>query len=159
MSPAPSEQIYLTQEGFERLQEELHELKFVKRKVIAERIQEAKELGDLSENAEYTDAKNEQAFVEGRAIELEHMLKHATIIEKSSGKTTTVNVGSHIKIRNDQNKEMEFFIVGSTEADPQRGLISNESPLGRAFVGRQVGDRIAIDVPRGTMSYEILDVQ
>ncbi|MBI3963582.1 MAG: transcription elongation factor GreA [Candidatus Kerfeldbacteria bacterium] len=154
-----SESMYLTQDGFERLRTELEALKHGKRKEIAERIQEAKELGDLSENAEYTDAKNEQAFVEGRVIELEHLLKHATIIEQGRGTTGTVNVGSRIRIRNGQDKEMEFVIVGSTEADPQHGRISNESPLGRAFVGRQVGDRVAIHVPRGTMSYEILDVR
>lgn len=146
---------FLTHEGFARLQNELHELKTVKRKEIALRIQEAKELGDLSENAEYVEAKNEQSFIEGRVVELESILKNAQIIEPTAAQHDVVQVGSRIRVKNGQ-EEQEYVIVGSSEADPAAGKISNESPLGAAFIGRKIGDVVAIDVPRGQAVFEIL---
>ena len=149
--------IYITKKGITRLEKELEDLRKSKRKEIAERIHEAKELGDLSENAEYTDAKNEQAFVEGRIIEIMHTLKHATIIEENT-KRDVISVGSKIRIQNNDKKHLEFIIVGSNEADPEKGYISNESPLGKAFVGRQMGEKVEIKVPRGKMSYVIIEI-
>lgn len=148
---------FITQEGLQKLKKELEELKNVKRKEIAERIQEAKELGDLSENAEYVEAKNEQAFVEGRLLEIESILKHATIIKQKSKSSNKVEIGSKIKIE-DSGQTREYSIVGSSEADPADGKISNESPLGQAFVGKKVGDIIEIKVPQGSKKFKIIAI-
>ncbi|MBU0597784.1 transcription elongation factor GreA, partial [Patescibacteria group bacterium] len=128
---------FITSDGLNKLKNELDKLKTKKRKEIAERIQEAKELGDLSENAEYVEAKNEQAFVEGRIQEIDSLIKHATII-KQTKTGDTVEVGSKIKIKDD-NDTKEYYIVGSNEADPSKGKISNESPIGKAFLGKKIG--------------------
>ncbi|MEW6610291.1 MAG: transcription elongation factor GreA [Patescibacteria group bacterium] len=158
--PGYNQTTYLTREGYEKLKDELHTLKSVKRKEVAWRIQQAKELGDLSENAEYTEAKNEQALLEGRIVELESVMKNAEIISAikrpSSG---MVEVGSHIKVKTSEGKETEFTIVGSQEADPKMGIISNESPLGRAFIGHMVGDEVEVQVPKGTVMYRIVGVR
>jgi len=150
---------YITKEGFEKLKEELHQLKTVKRKEVAFRIQQAKELGDLSENAEYTEAKNEQAFLEGRIAELENVMKNAQIIDKMklSHSGGTVQVGATMKVRV-AGRETEFSIVGSQEADPKQGKISNESPLGRALLGRMPGDTVDVRTPSGMMQYEIIKI-
>lgn len=151
-------QTFITQDGYNKIIKELDELKKIKRKEISERIQEAQELGDLSENAEYVEAKNEQAFTEGRIQEIETLLKHATIIKekrKSSGK---VEVGSKIKIQDD-SEQKEYIIVGSNESDPAKGKISNESPLGQAFMGKKVGDIIEISIPRGTKAFKIIEIR
>lgn len=143
---------YVTAEGFEKLQAELHALKTVKRKELADRIQEAKELGDLSENAEYQEAKNEQSFVEGRIVELEVMLKNAELItHKPSG---VVQVGSTVTVSMDK-QQVTYTIVGSNEANPAEGRISNESPLGQAFLGRRVGDTTNVKTPRGEVEARI----
>lgn len=148
---------YVTQQGLIKLQNELQELKTIKRKEVVERIEQAKEYGDLSENAEYATAKEEQAFVEGRISELEHILKNVTIIEetKSNG---FVKVGSKIKIQDNGNSK-EYKIVGSEEADPSQGLISNESPIGRAFLGKRKGDVVEISVPKGVIKYKIVEIE
>lgn len=146
-------QTFITQEGLEKLREELKTLKAVKRKEIAQRIQEAKELGDLSENAEYVEAKNEQAFVEGRVAELEAIIKNAVIIDEKS-RSDTVRVGSKVKVK--MNGEIKSYeIVGSNEADPLNGRISNESPLGAALVGKKVGDEVEVETPRGASPVQI----
>lgn len=147
---------FITQEGLEKLKKEVDELKNVKRKEIAERIQEAKELGDLSENAEYVEAKNEQGFIEGRILEIEAVLKNATIIQQTKS-TNQVEVGSKIKIKGG-GETKEYFIVGSNEADPGKGKISNESPLGQAFIGKKKGDVIEIKVPQGTKKFQIIAI-
>ncbi|MBI5465943.1 MAG: transcription elongation factor GreA [Candidatus Kerfeldbacteria bacterium] len=150
-------QAYVTKEGLQKLKEELKELKTVKRKEIAWRIQEAKELGDLSENAEYAEAKNEQAFIEGRIIEIENMLKNVAVI--TSGQADGfVRVGSTITLKYDSS-ERQYTIVGSNEADPSKGLISNESPLGQAFLGCKVGDTVDVKVPAGVVKYKIVAIK
>ncbi|MDP3965110.1 MAG: transcription elongation factor GreA [bacterium] len=150
---------YITAEGLQKLKKELDELKNVKRKEIADRIQEAKELGDLSENAEYADAKNEQSFIEGRIIQLENLLKNVTIIsDTKKKKSEVVQVGSKIELSTNGNT-LKYTIVGSNEAEPEKGLISNESPLGQAFLGRGVGEMVQISVPAGTVEYKILHIE
>ncbi len=153
---ATSQDTFITKEGLAKLKTELAELKNTKRSEIAERIQTAKELGDLSENAEYVEAKNEQAFVEGRIMEIETILRNATVIEKTSN-NGIVEVGSRIKIMENQD-EREYMIVGSNEADPKEGKISNESPLGQAFLGKKKGDIVEIELPKGTKRIEIVAI-
>lgn len=148
---------FLTEAGLEKLKKELEYLKNTKRREISERIQEAKELGDLSENAEYVEAKNDQAFMEGRILEAESILKNATIIKQKTGSCDKVEIGSKIKI-NDGGETREYYIVGSNEADPATGKISNQSPLGQAFLGRKIGDIIEISVPQGFKKFKILAI-
>ena len=152
-----AKETFITKEGLEKLKKELDQLKNNKRKEIAERIQEAKELGDLSENAEYVEAKNEQAFIEGRILEIESLLKQATIIKERRTSSKIVEVGSKIKIKDDKEIK-EYVIVGSNEADPNLGKISNVSPLGKAFIGKKTGDIIEIKVPQGIKKFEIMAI-
>lgn len=147
---------FITEDGLKRLKEELIEFKTNKRKEIAERIREAKELGDLSENAEYTEAKEEQAFIEGKIIELEHIIKNARLI-KSEKASDIVKIGSRIKVKFD-GKEAEYIIVGSNEANPSKGRISNESPIGKAFLNKRVGDVVSVDVPQGKKELKIISI-
>jgi transcription elongation factor GreA len=148
---------YLSAEGLKKLQDELKYLKTTKRKEVSFRIETAKELGDLSENAEYADAKEEQGWVEGRIRELGDILQNAAVIE--SGKQTGyVNVGSTIRVKVN-GKEKTFQVVGSNEADPGAGKISNESPLGQAFLGKKAGDNVEITVPAGKVIYTILEIK
>lgn len=149
--------MYVSKEGLERFKQELDGLINVKRKEIIERIERAKELGDLSENAEYAAAKDEQAFTEGRIIELKDMIARAEIIN-SSGRVDLVHVGSKVKVKTD-GTETEYEIVGVAEADPLSGKISNESPLGRSFLGRRIGDKIQIQIPKGMVTYTILEIR
>lgn len=150
--------VFLTQEGLEKLEAELLELKTVKRKEIAERIQEAKDLGDLSENAEYSDAKEEQGFIESRIMDIEQMLKRAEVIatHTSGG---VVQIGSTVKARDGQRKEWVFQIVGSSEADPGQHRISNESPLGKAFLNHSAGERVSVQAPGGNSEYTIVSIE
>lgn len=147
---------YLTKQGLQKLEEEYEYLKKIKMPEVIERIARAKELGDLSENAEYQDAKDEQGFIAGRIAELENLINKSEIIEEG-GKKSVVSVGSTIKIRC-LKKDVEYTIVGSNEADPIKGLISNESPLGRAFLGRKAGEKVRVVVPKGEMDCEILEI-
>jgi transcription elongation factor GreA len=147
---------YITQAGLEKLKKEVEQLKSEKMPEIIERIARAKELGDLSENAEYQDAKDEQGFTAGRIVEIESIIRKAEIIEESDNKDI-VSLGSKIKITCD-NKEFEYTIIGSNEADPARGLISNESPLGKAFLGRKVGEKVMVVIPKGEMECTILSI-
>jgi len=148
---------FITKEGLEKLKNELKTLKTVKRKQVISKIQEAREHGDLTENAEYTNAKEEQAMIEDRIAELEEIIKHSVLIDKTHKKSKFVRVGSTIKVRyNGYHKE--YTIVGSTEANPGEGKISNESPIGQAFLGKKKGDIVEIKVPAGRARYQIIEI-
>jgi transcription elongation factor GreA len=151
--------ILLTAEGYAELTNELEDLKSVRRKEVAEKIKVALSFGDISENAEYDEAKNEQALVEKRVIKLESILKYAKLIEEHK-KNGFVGIGSKVKIRDIEFDEiMEYNIVGSAEADPFRGKISNVSPLGTALLGKKIGDVIEVVSPHGeNIKYEVLEV-
>lgn len=148
----------LTKEGLEKLKKELDILKTTERQKIAQRIQTAKDLGDLSENAEYSEAKEQQALNETRVAEIEDTIKNSIIIENAGSKTGTVSIGSTITVSSD-GKERVFIIVGSNEADPAEGKISNESPLATSFLGRKLGEKISVSTPRGNTEYLIKDIQ
>ena len=148
-------EFYLTEDGVKKLKAELEELTSAGRKEIAKALKEAKELGDLSENAGWDDAKERQVFIEGRIAEIESILKQAKIIKKTTG--GSVDIGSTVHVELESGKQ-QFRIVGSTEADPANGLISSESPIGKALLGRKKGDEVAIEVPAGTMIYKIVKV-
>lgn len=152
-------QTYLSQEGLERLKKELQDLKTKERQEIAKRLQEAKNLGDLSENAEYQEAKDAQSMNELRISELIELLKNAVVIEDAEGQKDMVNVGSTIEIKS-QNAGLErFTIVGSEEARPQEGKISNESPLGKAFLGKKAGDEVMVKTPQGEKKFKIIKIE
>ena len=148
---------YLSQEGLEKLKTELHDLKTKKRQEIAARLEHAKTLGDLSENAEYQETKEEQTLVEQRIAELEERVRNAVVMEKQA-KSDMVRVGSTVVVTSDQGEET-YMIVGSEEADPGRGKISNESPLGKAFLGKKIGERVEVRTPRGTAKYRIAEIK
>lgn len=147
---------YLSKEGLEQIRQELDELVNVRRSEIAARIHEAKEHGDITENAEYEDAKNEQAFVEGRIQALSALVKNAVVIEENHS-STHVQIGSTVTIQSKDGKE-SFMIVGSAEASPAEGRISNESPVGRALLGRKKGEEVTVTVPAGDSKYKILSI-
>ncbi len=152
-----AQQTYLSREGIESLEKELQELKIKKRQEIAKRLQEAKALGDLSENAEYFEAKEAQSFNENRIAELQGLLKNAVTIE-ASNKEDIVGMGSTVEVKSANGAEM-FRIVGSAEANPQEGKISNESPLGRAFLGRKIGEEVEISAPGSINKYKIIKIE
>lgn len=155
-----SKKYVMTYGGVRKLEEELEYLKTVKRKEITEKIKVALSFGDLSENSEYDDAKNEQAFVEGRIVQLENMLKNATIVDESEVPTDIVSIGSIVKLKDFEfDEEVEYIMVGSAEADPINNKISNESPVGRGLVGKRVGDIVEIQVPDGVSKYQILGIR
>ncbi|MEK9180070.1 MAG: transcription elongation factor GreA [Patescibacteria group bacterium] len=149
---------YLTQERFDELKRELEELKSKKRIEVAERLKTAKEFGDLSENSEYTEAREEQSIVEGRIFELEELMKRAEIIKKSAGAKSKVEVGSSVTVKKGE-KVATYTIVGAYDADPATGKISDESPLGRAFLGRRPGDKATVEAPSGEAVYEVLKIE
>jgi transcription elongation factor GreA len=148
---------FITIAGLEKLKEELNYLKMSKRQEISKRIQAAKELGDLSENAEYSEAKEQQALNEAKISELEETLKNIEMIDDRHSKSNVVNIGSTIKVKNGETERV-FMIVGSSEADPLEGKISNESPLAMSFLGHKVGEKIEVETPKGKTSYLILDI-
>ncbi len=151
--------LVVTQEGHDNMTRELEHLKTVRRREIAERIKIAREFGDLSENAEYDEAKNEQGFIEGRISELENRLKIATVINDSDISTEDVGIGSHVKVKkNKTGKVIEYKIVGSTESDPRKYMISNESPVGKGLMGARVGDVVNIQIPDGEVQYKIVEI-
>ncbi|WP_097028556.1 transcription elongation factor GreA [Clostridium peptidivorans] len=155
-----SKKYIMTYEGVKKLEEELEYLKTVKRKEITEKIKVAISFGDLSENSEYDEAKNEQAFVEGRIMQLENMLKNASIIDESEIPADTINVGTIVKVKDFEfDEEVEYIIVGSAEADPLENKISNESPVGRALIGKKLGDLVEVAVPDGVNKFEVLSVR
>ena len=147
---------YLSREGLESLRKELEEMTNVRRAEVAARIHDAKEHGDLSENAEYEDAKNEQAFVEGRIQTLEALIKNATIIDDHHS-TDHVQIGSTVSVESPDGAE-SFTIVGSAEAKPTEGRISNESPVGRALLGKKKGEKVVVRVPAGDFTYKIVKI-
>jgi len=148
---------YLTKVRLDELTEELNELKTKKRLEVSERLKRAKEFGDLSENSEYSEAKEEQVQVEARIFELEEIVKNASIIKKSSDKGE-VSIGSTVHAERD-GKEVNYQIVGSNEAKPEEGRISNESPLGKAFLGKKVGDIAEVTAPGGETTYKIMGIE
>jgi len=151
-------QIYLTREKLEELEHELDYLKNIKRREVAQRIQEAKELGDLSENAEYAEAKDDQAWTEGRILNIGDVLLKGVIVDDlEKNLSATVNIGSKVKTEQAGN-ERSFEIVGSQEADPLQGKISNESPLGKAFIGKKAGDIVEVEAPKGIIKYKIIAI-
>lgn len=150
-------QTYLSQEGIEILKKELHELKTKKRQEIAKRLQEAKDLGDLSENAEYFEAKEAQSLNENRIGELEDLLKNAVVIKTPSAEDI-VGIGSTVEVKLGDNTDV-FKIVGSAEAKPQDGKISNESPLGRAFLNKKIGEEVDVKTPGGIVKYKIMKIE
>ncbi|MHA7966143.1 transcription elongation factor GreA [Paenibacillus sp. CAU 1782] len=153
-------QIILTQDGLKKLEEELENLKSVKRREVAERIKVAIGYGDISENSEYEDAKNEQAFIEGRIITLEKMLRNARIINNDEIDTDTVSIGSTVIVEDMEfGDTMEYAIVGTAESDPLQNKISNESPLGKAILGKKQGTVVEVNVPAGIIQYKIVDIK
>lgn len=152
-------QFLLTEEGLKKLENELDELKTVRRKEIAEKIKVALSYGDLSENSEYDDAKNEQAILEARIAEIDATLKNAKIIDSSSIGKEQVHVGSRVVVFDrSENEQCEYYIVGSNEADPLEGKISDESPVGKSLLGAKVGDVIEVETPIGIVEYEIKEL-
>lgn len=153
-------EVLLTHEGLRKLEDELEHLKSVKRREVAERIKVAIGYGDISENSEYEDAKNEQAFCEGRVITLEKMLRNARIINNDEVDTNTVSVGSIVTMMDIELKELvEYTIVGTAESDPLENKISNESPVGRAILGKKKGTMVDVNVPSGMIQYQIIDIK
>ncbi len=149
------DQQIISEEGYHKLEEELHTLSTAKRREIADRIEKAKELGDLSENAEYAEAKEAQAFNEGRIAEIASLLKNITIVKGSH--KGEVGMGSRVTVEADKQKK-EYTIVSFNEADPIAGKISNESPLGIAFTGKKVGDKVMVHTPKGDIEYKIVSI-
>jgi len=147
---------YITKEGLNKLQEELRHLKGEKRREIAARIEKAKELGDLSENAEYAEAKDEMAFVEGRVLELESSISRAAIIDHHNANMVTI--GARVTI-NGEGKEKTYTIVGSNEADPTQGKISNETPIAQALIGKKIGEEVEVATPRGKIKYTVKSIE
>ena len=155
-----SKKFIMTYEGVKKLEEELEYLKTVKRKEITEKITVALGYGDLSENSEYDEAKNDQAFTEGRIIQLENMLKNAVVVDESEIPKDKVSVGSIVKVMDYEfDEEVEYTIVGSAEADPMNFKISNESPVGSALIGKKVGDVVEVAVPSGVSKFEVLEIR
>lgn len=154
--PVTTKTTYISKDGLAKLRAELAEMTSARRPEIAQRIHDAKEHGDLSENAEYEDAKNEQAFVEGRIQTLEGMIKNAQIIDEH-GATDHVAIGSTVKVEGEDGTQI-FAIVGSAEAKPADGRISNESPVGRALLGRKKGEKVVVKVPAGDFTYKIVEI-
>jgi transcription elongation factor GreA len=150
--------VYLTPEGKQRFAAELHELQTVRRHQVEEQIRRAKEFADTVDNAEYDEAKQEQSFVEGRIQELERLLSTAKLIEEPTSKADYVRMGGHVKVVDSDGEEETYYLVGSHEADPRRGLISNESPIGRALIGKRVGDEVTVVAPAGTFTLKVLEI-
>ncbi|HEX6971420.1 MAG TPA: transcription elongation factor GreA [Limnochordia bacterium] len=152
-------EVLLTPEGLAKLEKELEHLKTVRRREVAARIKQALEFGDISENSEYDDAKNEQAFIEGRIMTLEKMLRNARVIDEEALDTRVVSVGARVRLKDmASGEEFEYVVVGSAEADPAAARISNESPVGRALMGKSVGDEVEVEAPAGLLRYQIMEI-
>ena len=153
-------EVILTQDGLKKLEDELDNLKSVKRREVAERIKVAIGYGDISENSEYEDAKNEQAFIEGRIITLEKMLRNARIISNEDVDIETVSIGSIVTLKDlEFNEIVEYSIVGTAESNPLHNKISNESPVGKAILGKKKGATVDVNVPAGMIQYQIIDIK
>ncbi|MCL2030181.1 MAG: transcription elongation factor GreA [Oscillospiraceae bacterium] len=154
-----TKQYKLTKESLDKLKEELHFLRTVREREVAEQIKMARSFGDLSENCEYDEAKNEQGRVYSRIAELENIINHAVIIEREQLDTTAVSIGCRVRVRDlSCGEEEEYWLVGSQEANPAEMRVSDESPFGKALLGRAVGDAVKLDVPAGTIEYEITGI-
>ncbi len=152
-------EIVMTYAGLRALEDELEQLKTVKRKEVAEKIKVARGYGDLSENSEYDEAKNEQGLVEGRIALLEKMLKHARVVTEDELSNDSISVGSHVTIRDEDGEEEEYDITGSAESDPMNGKISDASPIGAALIGHSEGDRVEITLPNGgVVRYKVVSI-
>ena len=157
---AEAKKVVMTYDGPKKMEQELENLKTVRRKEVAEKIKEARGQGDLSENAEYDAAKEEQGEIESRIVQLENLLRNAEVIDEDVLKMDVVNLGSKVTVLDVEfDEEMEYTIVGSTEADPMNGGISNESPLGMALLGQKVGATVMADTPDGEVAFKILNIQ
>jgi transcription elongation factor GreA len=153
-------EVILTPEGYERLKQEIEELSTTKRREVAERIRIAREFGDIAENAEYDDAKNEQMLLEHRIATLEERMRDARVISKKDIAKDVVSIGSKVKLRDVSAKEtIEYHIVGSAEANPSENKLSNESPVGKAIIGKKKGETVEVAAPRGKMKFKILEIK
>lgn len=153
-------EVILTPNGHAKLKDEIEHLSTVKRREVAERIKQAREFGDIAENSEYDDAKNEQAMLEHRIATLQERLKAARVIEANEVTTDVVSVGTIVRLRDVDAKEtIEYTIVGSAEANPAEQKLSNESPVGRAIIGRKKGETVEVVAPRGSLKYKIMDIK
>lgn len=153
-------EVVLTPSGLKKIEEELEHLRTVHRREVADRIRDSKQFGELAENAEYEEAKTEQAFVEGRIMELKRILQNAHVIEENEVQTDVVGIGSKVTVRDMSSKEqLVYTIVGSVEADPLEYRISNESPVGEALMDRKVGDTVEVDIPAGRAKYKIVKIE
>jgi len=149
----------ITKEGLARIEEELEHLETVRRREVADKIHQAKELASTQNNAEYEDAKNEQAMVEGRILQLQSLIQNATIIDQDGAhKSKTIMLGSNVKMKTVEGKSVEYTIVGPAEADPREGKISNESPVGRALIGKKLNDEVQVNAPKGLVTYKITKI-
>ncbi|HHW15495.1 MAG TPA: transcription elongation factor GreA [Firmicutes bacterium] len=152
-------EVLLTSEGLEKLEKELEYLKTVARREVAEHIKTALEFGDISENSEYDDAKNEQAFIEGRIATVEKILRNARVIDEQEMKKGVVGLGSRVRLKDlETGEEHEYILVGSAESDPAHDKISNEAPVGKAIMGKKVGTVVDVTVPAGVIQYKIMEV-
>lgn len=157
---ADSKKHILTYEGLKKYEDELQDLKIHRRQEIAQKIKEAREQGDLSENAEYDAAKDEQRDIEARIEELEKILKNAEVVVEDEVDLDKINIGCQVKILDiEYSEELDYKIVGSTEANSLKGKISNESPVGKALIGHKVGDTVEVETPAGVFAYKILEIQ
>jgi transcription elongation factor GreA len=158
---ATVKEVILTAEGYEKLKQEIEYLSNAKRREVADRIRIAREFGDIAENAEYDDAKNEQALLEARIQKLEERLRDARVIDRSDVAKDVVSIGSHVRLKDmDANETVEYHIVGSAEANPAEHKLSNESPVGRAIMGHKKGETVEVTTPRGgSLKYKILDIK
>ena len=155
-----TEELLLTKDGLEKLEKELSHLRTVKRKEVAARIKQAISYGDITDNSEYEDAKNEQAFIEGRIITLEKLLRRARLLEKEDKSDNSIALGSVVKLKDlDSGEVFEYTMVSTAEADPSEKKISNESPVGKALIGRVPGDEVEIKAPVGLVRYKIEEVE
>ena len=152
--------VILTPEGLEKLKQEIEYLSTEKRREVAARIKEAREFGDISENSEYDDAKNEQAMLEARIASLEDKLRSASVIDAKELSNDVVRVGSLVNVKDEgSGKSLQYTIVGSTEADPSENKLSNESPVGKAILGRKKGETVEVSAPRGALTFKILEIK
>ncbi len=153
-------EVILTPEGYEKLKQEIEVLSNDRRREVADRIRTAREFGDITENAEYDDAKNEQAMLEHKIAQLEDRLVNARVIDSGDVDLSVVSIGAKVRLRDvDANKTFEYTIVGSAEADPEESKLSNESPVGRAIIGKKKGETVEVSAPRGALKYKILDIK
>ncbi len=153
-------EVILTEDGYAKLQGEIEHLTTTKRREVAERIKTAREFGDISENSEYDDAKNEQAHVESRILQIEHNLRNARVVNTHDVNTDMVGIGAKVTVRTTTDRKTKAFsIVGSAEADPLKERLSNESPIGKALMGRKKGDKVMVATPRGQVEYEVVKIE